>query len=358
MPWIALILVSGVAVVASLDRATRLPLFILAAATVVALSSIRYKTGYDYDTYVIWYRDQIAGARSEGVEWAWQAVNELAHGLFRSAQGVFFISALLIYIPLAWAMYRESPYAAIGLLAFVLNTPFYWESLAILRQYIAIGFGLAAAVTWLRGRRVAYLLLVVFATLFHVTALVCLLVPFLTRLRSRLGMAALALSIYLVLTLWLDQLVSALDVFARFQSYFDGTIDAAGEVTSGLVVYARMLLALGLVVLIDREQALDERRRNLVVNGLVLAYALFLTLYESTALRRVAYYFLVYELLALGYLAATAVRAAGARDVTRWSLICAYLVLATVLLAKDVWTNPIGRQEDAGMNFVYRTVLQ
>jgi len=50
----------------------------------------------------------------------------------------------------------------------------------------------------------------------------------------------------------LTEFVASLDLLAKYQSYFDGTIDAAGEVTSGLVVYARAIVALLLVVLVDR----------------------------------------------------------------------------------------------------------
>jgi len=356
--WGLLILCTGAAVVASLDRAARLPTFLLATATLVAISSIRYKTGYDYDTYTLWYQQQVAGEDMSGIEWAWQLVNAMAYTIFRSPQGVFVISSVLIYVPLAWAIYRESRYAAFGLLALVLNVPFYWESLGILRQYAAISFGLAASVMWLQHRRVAFLALVTLGALFHVTALVCLVVPLLARLRSRVLMVGLGAALYWVLNVWLEDLVTSLEVLAKYQAYFDGTIVAEGEVSSGLVIYLRMLVAVAFVVAIERLPDLDQRRKNLMINGLILAYALFFTLYESTALRRVAYYFFVYELLIIAYLAEAALRSRGARSLQWFCAMGLYLTLATVLLAKDVWTNPIGRQQDSDMNYVYRTILQ
>ena len=170
-------------------------------------------------------------------------------------------------------------------------------------------------------------------------------------------LAAAGLAILISSTLM--DIVSSLELLAKFQAYFDGTIVAAGEVTSGLVIYARAIMSLLLIFLVDRLPELGQKRKNLVVNGVILAYALFFALYESTALRRVAYYFFIYELLMIGYIARHAARCSGVSDrVTHRGAIVMYLVLGTVLLAKDVWTNPSGRQEDSQVNYEYRTILE
>ena len=35
-----------------------------------------------------------------------------------------------------------------------------------------------------------------------------------------------------------------------------------------------------------------------------------------------------------------------------------YLLFATAILAKDVWFNPLGQQEDSQYNYQYRTLLE
>lgn len=359
MPWVLLILGAFVAVVASADRRARLPMFVLVVALLILVSAIRYKTGYDFDNYVDIYRESSQGGRSEGVEWGWQLIDGLARLVFDSPQGVFFLTSLVIYGLIAWVLYRESAYAAYAVLALLLNGQFYWESLAILRQYVAIAICLLAARQWLEGKQFRFFTLVGAATLFHVTAAACLIIPLLAWWQSRPLMLLFAAGLNILISSTLSELVQSLDALAKFQAYFDGTIEAAGEISSGLVVYARAGVALLLILLVDRLPNLEQRRKNLASNGVILAYALFFALYESTALRRVAYYFFIYELLMIGYIARHAVRHGGiAGRVTHWGAIVIYLVLGTLLLVKDVWTNPSGRQEDSQINYEYRTILE
>jgi hypothetical protein len=359
MPWVILILGALAAVIASGDRHARMPTYVMAVALLIAVSSVRYKTGFDFDNYVEIYRDTVSGNPTEGVEWGWRLIDNLARLLFNSAQGVFILTSFLIYGIITWVLYRESTFAAFAMLALLLSSHFYWESLAMLRQYMAIAICLLAARHWLQGRPVWFFALVGIAVHFHITALVCLVIPLLAGCRSRWFMLVAAAAVGTLISSTLADLVRSLDLLAKFQSYFDGTIAAEGEVSSGLVVYVRASLALLLILLVDRLPEVDQRRKNLVVNGVILAYALFFALYESTALRRVAYYFLIYELLMIGYIARHAARCARtSRQMTHWSAIAIYLVLATLLMIKDVWTNPSGRQEDSQVNYHYRTLLE
>jgi hypothetical protein len=359
MPWVLLILGALAAVIASVDKHARMPVFVLAVVVLILVSAIRYKTGYDFDSYVDIYRDTANGTLPEGVEWGWQLINGLSHLVFDSAQGVFLLSSIVIYGLIAWVLYRESEYAAFAMLAFLLNVPFYWESLATLRQYVAIAICLLAARQWLLERRISFFALVGTAILFHAPAVACLVIPVLTWWRSRWLMLALAASLSVLISSTLTEFVASLDLLAKYQSYFDGTIDAAGEVASGLVVYGRAFVALLLVVVVDRLPELGQKRKNLVVNGVILAYALFFTLYESTALRRVAYYFFIYELLMIGYIVRHAIRFNGTFSrLVHCGVVGLYLLFGVTLLVKDVWTNPLGRQEDPLFNREYRTILE
>jgi EpsG family len=359
MPWLLLIFGALAAVVASSSRYTRMPIFALAVVLLILVSAIRHKTGYDFDSYVDIYRETSNGSPPEGIEWGWRLVNGLSHLLFGSAQGIFFLTSIAIYGLIAWVLYRESEYAAFAILAFLLNVPFYWESLAMLRQYVAIGICLLAARQWLRGRRISFFALVGAAMLFHMPAAACLVIPVLAWWRSRWLMLAFATGLGVLIDSTLTEVVASLDLLAKYQSYFDGTVDASGEVASGLVVYVRAIVALLLVVVVDRLPELGQKRKNLVVNGVILAYALFFTLYESTALRRVAYYFFIYELLMVGYIARHAISLNRTSSrIAHWGAIGVYLLLATTLLVKDVWTNPLGRQEDALYNHEYRTIVE
>jgi hypothetical protein len=359
MPWVILIFAALAAVVASDLKLARMPTYVMAVVILITVSAVRYKTGFDFDNYVEIYRDTASGNPTEGVEWGWRLIDNLARLLFNSAQGVFILTSFMIYGIITWVLYRESTFAAFAILALLLSSQFYWESLAMLRQYMAIAICLLAARHWLQGRPVWFFATVGIAVLFHISALVCLVIPVLAWCRSRWFMLLAAAGLSTLISSILADFVRSLDLLAKFQAYFDGTIGAEGEVSSGLVIYMRASIALLLIFLADRLPELDHRRKNLVVNGVILAYALFFALYESTALRRVAYYFLIYELLIIGYIARHAARCSRtSRQVTHWSAIVIYLALATLLMIKDVWTNPSGRQEDSQVNYHYRTLLE
>lgn len=332
--------------------------YLLMIIVVIFVSGIRYKTGYDYDNYVEIYKNIVQGSLDERVEYAWFYLNKAAYYIFDSPSGVFIVSSFLIYAPIAWVLYRESKAAAIAFAAFIFGVQFYWESLSILRQYIGISIALLASWCWVKGRKIEFILLLATAMLFHTSAILALVTPILVRWSSRKTFFLSAAAGSLLLSLIIPVLISNVGPLMKYEPYFDGSIVAAGEVNSGLVVYAKALMALMMILLVQYTATISENKKNLVINSIILGYSLFFCFYDSTALRRSSYYFLIYEIFAIAYIFENIlVNKKIAIKIISAALVVSYMTLSFVILYKDVWSNPYGKQEDSQYNYEFQSII-
>lgn len=147
---------------------------IIAGAALTLVSSLRYGVGYDYNLYAGWYYDlnfadfdELRGGRKEiGLFYPLKLLN-----IFTSDYAAAFpLISLLIYPPLMTYIYRHSDAPWISVTAF-LGMGLFFNSMNFMRQFIAAvicAFALEYAV---KGCRVRYILLILFASAFHRSAL-------------------------------------------------------------------------------------------------------------------------------------------------------------------------------------------
>jgi transmembrane protein EpsG len=356
--WITLIMASSFAALAAFDKYFRKPAYAAAILTVIVVSSIRYKTGFDFDNYVDIYAGASASEKG-GSEIGWIFINRLLQYITSNFIIVSTLSSITIYGLIGYILYRESKYAAIALLAFMVNIPFYWESLAIIRQYIAISLIVMASLCWIDRRKGQFCLLFLLATLFHFTAIIGIIIPILSKWKSRITFILFFGLIAALSAKILEDTVASFSVFEKYQAYFDGRIAAEGKETTGIVVYAKIAISLLLIISLENTKNIPQRKKNLVSNSIIFGYVLFVVLYESIALRRIAQFFTVYEILAIGYITESAIKSEKIfiKYLSRLSIFI-YIAIATTLLTKDVWLNPIGKQEDSQLNYEYRSILE
>lgn len=362
MIWVAIVvifLISSASSLLSIKKSSRSIILFISIAILIAISGVRYKTGYDFDQYIKIFNSISAGDDFLGVELGWIVLNRFIFEILNSPVGVYALSSFFIYGPLAWVLYRESRYAAFGMLAFVLQVYFYWESLSIIRQYVAISLAILAAYYWISCKKAVSLILYLTAISFHTPAAIVIVTPLLIKWQSRSTLIILAFLGGIILENLLSNYFYDIELIGKYQAYLDGTIAAEAEINTGLVLYVRLFIALLLVFQVDRSIYIDEGRKNLVANSIILAYALFFSFYESTAMRRVAYYFLIYEAFAIVYLARISMQKTSTwSKYTAIGTISLYLIFGATILAKDVWMNPVGRQEDSQKNYEYRTIFE
>jgi hypothetical protein len=144
---------------------------------------VRYETGYDYDAYRLIYDQSISlGFNELQVEPIYHGINYI----LRFA-GIPFLGFLIVYtalsiIPKIVLIYSTSTYLMLSMLVYYVNC-FIMYDFGVLRQAVAISLCAFACSYALNRRPWMFVLLIVVAMGFHVTAIVFLPFYFLARLR-------------------------------------------------------------------------------------------------------------------------------------------------------------------------------
>lgn len=160
-----------------------MPFLLISLGVPVLLAAIRKDVGTDFYNYQVLYREISAIQtfrefvdKSMRTEPGYMLLNIAVHRIFHSEQMVFAVSALLIYAFFFAGIIQEhkSHSAILGL--FVFYTCFFFMSMNIIRQYIAIAM-IFYAMRFLCERKGGHFFLwVMLASLFHDTAV--LMLPF------------------------------------------------------------------------------------------------------------------------------------------------------------------------------------
>lgn len=109
---------------------------------VCGVSAIRYNIGYDYINYL----DIILSRNTYAI--AYDRLEPLGRFLIDTSrhleypQFFFIVSSIIIIIGVAFWIYRESEDYKLSILIFMALPMFFWASLSIVRQFMAISFGL------------------------------------------------------------------------------------------------------------------------------------------------------------------------------------------------------------------------
>lgn len=240
--------------------------YCIAAGTVLTLvSAFRFGVGYDYNLYAGWYYDlnftdfdDLSGGRKElGMFLPLKLVN-----LFTSDYAAAFpLISLMIYVPLTVYIYRSSDNPWISFAAF-LGMGLFFNSMNFMRQFIAavicaFAFGYAA-----KGCRIRYLLIILFASVFHRSAL--FLIP--CFLFAYIGWNAVTLVISMLVSA--GAFAFSGELMGLFTKYFySDYTSSSSDVANGLPpVYAVMFGTLFLLLFALRNRMNgDERSINIIV---------------------------------------------------------------------------------------------
>lgn len=157
-----------------------------------------------------------------------------------------FVVAAIIYIPVFYNIYRYSPMPYISILAYFALGIFAY-SLGIFRQMMALSIVLCGLKYLEEGKLIPYLLIVMLAATFHVTALVMIAVYFLYHFHVERYAKWIALAQIVCLVFGRPIVLAATYVFPQYAHYLGGEYDVRGGtylmlLFLNLVLYARVYL--------------------------------------------------------------------------------------------------------------------
>ena len=195
----AYIAILGMIVRPSKGKRRRAVFLALSFVVLIALASVRsYTVGMDTMMYWTHYgyigRAGVRAFETVRFEPGFTALCLLLYQISPSPQLLFFTTSVLIYVPVAYFIYRESDNPALSTFLFVALT-IYTQYLCLMREGIAIALVLVATTFLTRGKKIPFILLIVLAMLFHRSAIACLALLF----ADRLGFKGKHIAVYIAL---------------------------------------------------------------------------------------------------------------------------------------------------------------
>lgn len=266
----------------------------LATAVLVLFGGLRFETGYDWPAYIEFYEEipsmgeLIAGVPVYTTN-AFEPLFLLVNASFRELNApieLLFFAITLANMLVMLIVVRKISVAPAFVLAVYFCVVFLMAQMTMLRQALASSCVLIGLVYLLRGRVLLYLLWIVIALGFHVSAALFLLLTPFARFRIPYWFAILS-----CLTAWVAQL-RGWSLFSTLlgigASVVPGPIgdklalyaDAAGhEVSLATVFYAvTNVCALAILYLMKTEGRMEERLANLAIAAsllLIMALTMF-----------------------------------------------------------------------------------
>lgn len=157
-----------------------------------------------------------------------------------------FIVAIIIYVPVFYSIYRHSRMPYISILTYFALGIFAY-SLGIFRQMMALSIILCGLKYFEEGKLIPYLLLVIMAATFHVTALAMIIVYFLYHFHVERYAKWIAVAQIICFVLGRPLIMVATFIFPQYAHYLGGKYDVQGGthlmlLFLNVILYARIYL--------------------------------------------------------------------------------------------------------------------
>ena len=235
-------------------------------------AAIRYDIGTDYPAYEEFFYDTY----SDYMETGFQAIFAFVRWVNNDPRLMFAIVAFLTYLPICFFLPKER----FALVMFFFTVTFYMNTYSILRQSLAVCI-IAYAFYYLiqHGGKIRFAIFVLIATLFHSSAILCLLFIFIKPVKSAKTIfiiIAVALGFVLMTDIVSILFNNAFFLATRYADYASNEFSRETELGSGLGWMIR--LSLPVVVLLSTPRIIKENENftYLIAANLLYMCALIL----------------------------------------------------------------------------------
>jgi hypothetical protein len=273
------------------------PTLIVAIIALILFVGLRYDVGGDWQNYVdiFNYSSRALGRAIWEGDPAYQFLNWASRSIGADVVLVNFVCAIVF----VWGIARFSKNEPNPWLTFLVALPYLIivVGMGYTRQGVAIGLLLAALASFAEGKLIRFLLIAVFAAMFHRTAIIVLPLVALAVVRHRTAIWGVLAGLVIVL---FDFLLS--EYVSRFSAnYIENSMESQG---TGIRVAMNVLPAL-IFLAFGARFSRNEQERKLWRNYSLAALAAvggLVVLGSSTAVDRLALYLIPIQLVVLGRL--------------------------------------------------------
>lgn len=320
---------------------------------IIVFAGFRYNLGYDYDNYVEIYKEiKLKLAIVEGIEYGWKVITYIAIWL-KSPQVVFLLSSIIIYGLILFVIKKESDNWKISIIIFLFVVFYYWESMGIIRQYMAIAI-FVYSVKYIYNKNLKkYIILILIGSLFHNSILLASPVYFLSRIRYKKIVMYIMVGSSSLIAIIFSNFIMMLDFMSKYQTYLNGGIVAEGKENSGLSIIIRMGILFIVIFFKDKIGYKNDIRRRVFINLYFFGTLFFITFYSSTAIRRIGYYFMIFEIFVIPMIILMRVKRNYVFAFVKYNFIGCYMLYTLSTFNNDILSRSIKIDEDSQKNRHY-----
>ena len=277
---------------------------IMAVMPFFVVSAFRYDLGTDYTRrYVFDYNRTLQGVDVPNLEILFKGIMKFCMIFTEEPYLMFAITSAIIVGFILGTSFTKSQDKILSVCIFLLGG-FFFDSLNIMRQYMAMSLIFFGYQFLLKSKRwyLAYIAIVIIATLIHSSAII-MLIPVLLN-KKMLVSWKWVLTVCVIIVLLNENLMNILEFFVqntRFSVYLTGKL-AQGEF-SYLFVAENLIIYLMMMYIYSKNKKLDNIQTQDILFLNIQALALIVMVLGSTHMLfiRTALYFSIFQVISLPY---------------------------------------------------------
>lgn len=236
------------------------------------------------------------------VDFGYLIYNKFLGYFSEDPQIVLIFNAIIINVPILYYLYKNAKNLYFSLYLYIVLY-FYSDSLNIMRQFIVISFFLIAMEKLRQKKIFKYILIIIFASTIHASALILILVPLLFYMKPTVLNSVILGSLISIVTVILFVNPNIIYLFAgSYSRYLDTGWGSPAQIGgSYIIVIIQLVLYLlsVFIIYLDSPKLSDENIQMIFVASIMMLISASLGLLRSNipVVYRLIYYFSFFQVL-------------------------------------------------------------
>lgn len=329
---------------------------VMSALPFAIVSSIRYDVGTDYlYRYVNDYNVLLKGGNVKNLEIGFKLLVQFCILITKNYQLLFVLTSCIITAFIFYTIYRESKNVPLSVALYFIGA-FFFQSLNMTRQFIAISILLCSYKYFLNKEWIKWSIFVILAVLFHTTSLLLAVANIGTYIISKILKKDIFVNEKLVLILVallffcepiLRYLINFLLTQTRFGVYVGSKYDYGDLQIIPFII--NLLLYIGMIFILKRkdDEINDTDKFFITMQAISL---LFVTLGKTSFLSiRLVYYFSIFQIISIPYFLKYVEKIWGKKV-----YITSIVIVVMILSLSVTWTHVLHTSDEV---LPYKTIF-
>lgn len=264
------------------------------------ISAIRYDVGTDYMyRYVPSYNLIKNGFDVESLEYAFKLLIKFCTMISSNYQMLFIITSFIILIPIFYIMSKKSKCMELSILIFFLGG-FFFQSMNILRQYIAIACLLLGYNFIVEKKYVKFLFFYILAISFHTASIVAIVFLFINSKKEiKVPIIILTAIIIFVFKAPIAQVIRSIISMTRFSGYLGTSYDAVDISYFNFIKQLVIYISLAYLFYINKENSRKDKLSVFLLNVQGMAIIFYSLSSIISLFTRVYFFFSIFQIISV-----------------------------------------------------------